>query len=280
MSLKILNALFDAVYVLYLPRHDRRRERLAAQLAGVNVEWVQGVDAAEHKVKDLRARVTELAGPNCEPINPKIRPKNMAIWLGQYEVRERIRAAGQRALVLEDDAWFVPDAQRRLEHYFHELLGEPINGNWHLLYLYRENPAGAIDAATRRAWGGTEFPGGWRPAMPVFSEQARRDGKYPLWDFLVAGKGESDQVSYPRELVQRSDGSVLDHVYRGSYERISTAAYAISATAVDSMYTTGTHGNVIWTNDYWVGRLTEHWHPLRSSCYCLTPSVCWPREVW
>lgn len=276
MSLEILNDLFDRVYVLYLPTNGPRCERLRLQLAGVNVEWVEGVDASQHTLPELRERVETLARAKCgkvEPLNPKIKPKNMAIWLGQFAVRERIRQAGERSLVLEDDAWFVPDAGRRLAHYFDEIHGPPINDRWELLYLYRENPAGPIDGAFRRRWGGSpDFDGGYRRVPPVLPQQACQDGP-SVWDWVQNGNGPPETCSNPRELIVRDDGSILDHVYIGTSERISTVAYAISSAAVEAMY----GERIIWTNDWWVARLTEPGHRLRKHCYCVMPAVVWPR---
>ena len=273
MSLQILNSLFDRVYVLYLPRNVERMRRLTEQLRGVDVVWWRGFDAREYTLAELRARVTELAGLKCEPLNPAIRAKNLAIWLSQWGVRNEILTDGVRALVLEDDAWFVPDAARRLEHYAEELHGEPINDRWNVLYLYRENPAGPIDAAFRRSWGGSpDFEGGFRRVPPQLPQTACYDGP-SVWDWIQHGNGPPELCSNPRELIVREDGSILDHVYIGASERISTVGYAITPEAVSAMYEETT----IWTNDWWLARLTEPGHRLRRTCYCLTPSVVWPR---
>lgn len=258
--MKILNTLFDRVYVLWLPRYVKRRQRLEEQLRGVEVEWVEAYEHRDYSLDELRKRVTALAGPQCQPLNQNIPQKNLAIWLGQYEVRNRILERKERSLVLEDDAWFLPDAARRLEHYFEELRGDPINNTWKLLYLFRENPASPLDWSYRVPEGPPEegFIPGRIPKFPHFP-----------------GQTLPGQPDCGRELIVRKDGSVLDHVYRASREKISTAAYAISHEAVAEMR----KERVIWTNDWWVARLTEPDHPLHKDCYCVTPYVVLPRYV-
>lgn len=280
---EVLPFLFDRVYVIAIARHQQRVQRLASQLADLSADfvvWSEGIDARQYTLDGLRGAVTETARrhePEVAEINPDIRKKNLAIWLSHYAVREQIRKRGERALILEDDAWFVPDAACRLLHYDGELRSPPIANEWDLLYLYRENPASAIDGALRRTLGGTvDFVGGARPAFPVLPDEATREGS-DLWAYIETGEGQAERAAWPRELIRRRDGSILDHVYRAASERISLCAYAISAAGVEWLYDPDTLDETIWTNDWWVARLTEPRHPIRNRCYCLTPCVVWPR---
>lgn len=269
MSLAILNELVDAIYVLWLPRYAYRRERLEKQLAGVRVEWVDGVDENGFTLDELRDNVLRLSGRS--ELNQGIQAKNLAIWLGQRRIREMIRERKQRAIVLEDDAWFLPDAARRLEHCWQEIRSAPINDDWRLIYLYRENPAGPIDAANYRQLGGAS-PFGYRPGPPQLPQYCNQGGTW-WWNYIVNGEGTPETSAGQRELIVRDDGSILDHVYRAASERISTAAYAIDWRAVEAM----NEETIVWTNDWWLARLTEVGHPMRSQCYCFTPCPVWPR---
>lgn len=271
MNLSILNDLVDAVYVLWIPRYRERRERLERQLDGVRIEWIQGCDWREHSVDFLRSEVAKLAGKGREPLNLAIPAHNLAIWIGQRQIREAIRERKQRAVVIEDDAWFLPDAARRIEHYWEEIRSPPINDDWRVLYLYRENPAGPIDAAHCRQYGYV-VPFGCRHGPPQLPQYCNKG--WPLWwSYIEHGHGTPETAAHQRELIVRHDGSILDHVYRGASERISTVAYAIDWRAVEAM----NEERVIWTNDWWLARLTEPNHPMRSQCYCFTPCPVWPR---
>lgn len=247
MTLEALNRLFGRVIVLTLPsRNVWQRSILQQQLAGVQVEWLEGVDASQRTIDDLRSEVIEAAG--ADSINPDVGAYNWACWLSHRRIWQDIASGDKTALILQDDAWFLPDADRRLNHYFDELSGEPINGQWGVLWLSQERPASALDAAVYRV---------------------------PL-DIPVT-QCESDAQQH-RQLITDRHGRTLDHVVRACRERVNLVAHAITPDAARALLQPRnmlTVDRKPWTTDWWLGRLSEPGHDWSDRCFVLTPFPVW-----
>ena len=268
--LAILNELFSRVCVLYVPgRNVSQRERLKQQLADVKVDWIEGVSAGMQTVDELREKVIMLSGG--KRVNPSIPAHNLACWLSYHFLFTQIaEGEHQSVLILQDDAWFLPDAARRIAHYREELNAPPILNGWAALWLSQHNPASALDAC---------FAPHHKTALPILpGQEMESSDAYFYWKMPESLPLWRHQHAGGRKLIVRSDGSVLDHVVLAASERVNLVALAITQRAVrrllqPSMMLTPT--NEPFTTDWWVGRLTEPSSPIGHQCFILTP---WP--VW
>lgn len=250
LDLRFLNDIFPDVYVLYISR-DRTVSRLWNQLAGVRAEWIEGTETADgYTLDELRSEVQRLAGAHCLPLNPNIKPKGLCIWLSMRRIDDLILTSGRPALVLESDAYFLPEAVGWLR----SALEDELPKDWRYLKLWDNWPTCQAD---------TPSTPGRRMAPPLPEDEISSTGPC-YWEWLN-NPNSCDCYAYGPEIVS-------EHIYRPCYARIGTVATGRTPEAIEAVRAE----RVIWNSDWGLGCLTIPGHPLYRHCYGLTPFPVWP----
>lgn len=139
-----MNSLLDDCYAGYVNLDSRpdRRAHMEAELARV------GIAAARH-----RGRLPdEWTGAESDVARMRARtPGAIGCWMGQVDVMRSAAAAGNHALVLEDDLIFCSDLRDRLTIFENNFWGQ-----WHVLWL------GGTYHADKAVWH-PERPADWAP---------------------------------------------------------------------------------------------------------------------
>jgi glycosyl transferase, family 25 len=143
-----LNAYFDKIYVLSLPRLQERIDHINKTLEGLNFDFFWGTDKNETSLEKLKASGDYNTG-SYQQFYKKPTEINLGMLccsLGHAGIYRKIIENGyKRTLILEDDV--VP--QNELSH-FRDVITE-LPGDWELFYLgYEKNEQMGIGSSLKQ----------------------------------------------------------------------------------------------------------------------------------
>lgn len=128
---KAINEYFDKVYVLTLKRASDRHQFIEKSLIGLDYEFVYGVDKKEHPDVFLLSQYDDELTRKNKLKNSSIRLSEIAISLSHRKVYQKIIDDNvQRALVFEDDAFFIEKKAFTVK----QILGE-LPSDWDCVYF-------------------------------------------------------------------------------------------------------------------------------------------------
>jgi len=126
-----LNAYFDQVWVLTIPRNTKRQEYIRRELSGLRFDFFTGVDGAGIADDDPRILPSEAEARYGRPL----KKNEFACTLSHLEMFKAMVERGvRRALIFEDDAAFLKSRGKWIPYCLSRLPAD-----WELFYLgYRD----------------------------------------------------------------------------------------------------------------------------------------------
>ncbi len=146
---KYLNAYFDKVYVVSIPRLSERQQYMQRLLEGLDFEMVEGTDRKKLSEAEISEHYDQKAHLKLSRLGKPLRAGEVACALSHLQVYKNAITNGyNRILVLEDDVALIDQHLDQLQRNLQEL-----PQNWELAYLgYWKNERAPVLGWLKQGW--------------------------------------------------------------------------------------------------------------------------------